>query len=369
MKRICTLALLFLYFWPIFPVFAVPTKIVNGVPLPDFSKITFRQLPALQAGGQVIITDPTILATLGYDPSRTWFAGDLADGVLMLGDVSKAFGLEQFSLQTIAELTGTVDLNQLLLSDLNILSDNTVADIVQSLDYGDLSPEQVPLLGDLAAPYLGDANSDGTLGGLVNAVPEFGQLSLSTADLSRYGLGGLPGLESLAIGKLSGWASQRIQEIPGLRDVPFGSFALFSNAITGFTKFVDIPLKSVEQNRTRTITGSDIEGFAVPCTNSCLHIELSDGKQWIGKTQMVRGGHGTLATVNGGKEPTGRLPYGNWGKVVLTDVDEKKGTAGFGLYFRFCLSTLFADFGCTPYFLGPIPWLPTQEKALTFIGF
>jgi hypothetical protein len=369
MKLVCKLALFFLYLWPLSPVFAVPTKTVNGVSLPDFSKLTFRQLPALPAGGQLTITDPRILETLGYDPSRTWFAGDLADSVLMLGDVSQAFGLEQFSLQTIAALTGTVDLNQLLLSDLNILANNTVAEIVHSLDYGDLSPAQVPLLGGLAAPYLGDGNSDGTLGDLVNTVPEFGQLSLSAADLSRYGLGGLPGLESLAIGKLSGWASQKIQSIPGLRDVPFVNFALFPTTITGFTKLVDIPLKSVEQNRTRTITGSDIEGFAVPCTSSCLHIELADGKQWIGKTQMVRGGHGTLATVNGGKEPTGRLPYGNWGKVVLTDVDEKKGTAGFGLYFRFCLSTLFVDFGCTPYFLGPIPWLPTQEKAMTFIGF
>lgn len=350
------------------PVLAVPTKTVNGVPLPDFSQITFRQLPALQAGGQLIITDPTILQTLGYDPSRTWFVGDLADDVLMLGDVSQAFGLEQFSLQAIADLTGTVDLDQFLLSDLRLLADNTVADIVQSLDYGALFPAQVPLLGDLATQFLGYAQSISTLGELVNTVPEFAQLSLSAADLSRYGLTGLPGLENLAIGKLSGWASQKIQAIPGLRDVPFVNFALFPSVLTGFTNLVDVPLKAIEQNRTRTISGSDVEGFAVPCPSNCLHIELRDGKQWIGKTQLVRGGHGTLASVNNGKEPTGRLPYGNWGKVVLTDVDEKKGTAEFGLYFRFCLSTPFVDFGCTPYFLGSIPWLPTQEKALTFIG-
>ncbi len=354
------------------PAGAIPVTTVNGVPLPDFTQMTFGNLPPILEGGSIEITDPALIAQLGYNPSRTWLGGALASQTMMLGDVSEAFGLEQFSLSTISQLglTSTLNLDQLRLADLKMLATNTVQEIVTSLDYENLPVEAVPLLDDLVDAYFGGTTPAETIGALIQRVPAFGELPLGTANLALYALSGLPGIENAAIGVLQGWAGQFVADIPGLRDVPFARFVLFSSTITGIASLVDIPLSKIEQHRTRTVSGSDIEGFAVPCTRNCLHIELANplrGKQWIGKTQQVRGGHGALASVNGGKEPTGRLPYGPWGKIVLTDVNEKAGKADFGLYFRACIKG-FIDLGCTPYFIGPVPWIPTQEKALTFVG-
>ncbi|BAC89980.1 hypothetical protein [Gloeobacter violaceus] len=355
------------------PALAIPVRQVAGVPMPDFEQITFRVLPALAAAGEIAITHPTVLKHLGYDPSRLWQVGAAADTVLMLGDVAGAFGLERFSLEQIAQwgLTGRLRLERLTLARLKMLAANTVGEIVKALAYEQLPPESVPLLRDLANYYFNGAIPYERLGELIAQVPGFAGLPLGTTDLAGYALSGLPGIERVAIGKLAGWASQYIRDIPGLSDVPFSKFLSFTGNFTGIAGLVDVPLSKIEHNRTRTITGSDVEGFAVPCPRDCLHVELGDplrGSQWVGSTQQVRGGHGVLAAVNGGKEPTGRHPFGRWGKIVLTGVDEKAGKADFGLYLRVCIKTTLFDFGCTPYFLGPIPWIPSQEKALTFVG-
>ncbi|AGY57249.1 hypothetical protein [Gloeobacter kilaueensis] len=353
---------------------AIPVRWSAGVPLPDFERITFANLPPIAEGGSIQIADPAIIAALGYDPSRLWQSGARADATILLGDMATAFGPEQLSLEQIAALglTQSLQLSQLRLSDLKLLAINTVADIVQALAYENLPPEAVPLLRDLAVYFFkGGTPPYERLIDLIQYVPGFGELPLGTLDLARYALSGLPGIEQVAIDRLAGWAGQFIRDIPGLADIPFARFARFPRRFSGIAGLVDIPLAAIEQERIRTITGSDIEGFAVPCHRDCLHVELGNplsGKQWIGKTQLVRGGHGPLAAVNTGKEPTGRLPFGPWGKIVLTAVNEKAGTADFGLYLRVCIKTAFIDLGCTPYFIGPIPWIPSQEKALTFVG-
>lgn len=355
------------------PATAVPVQIVGGVPMPDFTRITFDNLPALLEGGEILIANPALIDQLGYNPSRTWQAGARATSVMMLGDVAQAFGLERFSLDEIAALQAvrTLDLDQLLLSEFRVLTVNTVADIVESLAYGELSAEAVPLLSEIARQFFGGQVPQLNLAQLVAEFPEFAGLPLDVVNLANYGLTGLPGLEKAAIGTLAGWAGQFVEDIPGLGSVPFSVLPLFFPETAGMASLVDIPFQTVEQQRTRTVTGSDVEGFNVSCRKDCLHIELGDplrGRQWIGITQSVRGGHGLLAAVNNGQEPTGRLPFGPWGKIALIAVDEQAGRANFGLYLRVCVKTLFFDFGCTPYFIGPIPWLPTQEKALTFVG-
>lgn len=375
-----TLLLSVLFLTPVPPVLSqtVPVKTINGVPMPDFAQISLGNLPALVEGGSIAVTDPYVLAQLGYNPSRTWQAGDRADQVMMLGDVSEVFGLERFSLQDIARLglSESLDLDKLALSELKPLAINTVADIVTALGYEHLYPEQVPLLRDiLSSLYTGEVPY-ATLGQLVRQVPEFAQFSLGALNLALYGLAALPGLDGLAIGLLRGWAEQFVRSIPGLSDVPFAQYLLFPTSFTGIASLVSLPLATIEQKRTRTITGSNRQGFAVPCERECLHIELGDplrGKQWIGKHQQVRGGHGYLASLNGGQEPTGRHPFGPWGKVVLTGVQEKTGRADFGLYLRVCIKVPLAfgavlDLGCSPYFIGPIPWLPTQERSTMFVG-
>ena len=95
------------------------------------------------------------------------------------------------------------------------------------------------------------------------------------------------------------------------------------------------------------------------------------GKQWIsGKYQEVEGGEGFLKIVNGGKEPTGRHPFGDAFKVAVWDIDETSGSVSTALFFRICQrGGLFSpDLGCTPYFLGPIPFLNYQEKSFMLVG-
>jgi hypothetical protein len=90
-----------------------------------------------------------------------------------------------------------------------------------------------------------------------------------------------------------------------------------------------------------------------------------EGKQWIsGKYQEVEGGWGLLKAVNNGREPTGRLPFGKAFKVVVMEPDETTDTVDTALYFRFCAWRK----GCTPYFIGPIPFFSYKVNALMFIG-
>ncbi|MFB2978430.1 hypothetical protein [Microseira sp. BLCC-F43] len=89
--------------------------------------------------------------------------------------------------------------------------------------------------------------------------------------------------------------------------------------------------------------------------------------EWMGTSQLVRGGFGSLGQLNGGKEPTGRHPFGDGFKVVVESVDEAKGTATLAMYFRICQRGM-PDLGCSPYFLGPLPLMVVKEKQPIFVG-
>ncbi len=135
---------------------------------------------------------------------------------------------------------------------------------------------------------------------------------------------------------------------------------------------VDLPLGTAEERISNTISGSYEEGFNVPCETECAHVELANwasGQRWIsGKYQKVKGGEGLLGLVNGGFEPTGRHPFGSAFKVAVWDVSESEGRVDTALFFRYCQRGWFVDLGCTPYFLGPVPFLSYSEKDLMFLG-
>ncbi|MGK7905857.1 MAG: M23 family metallopeptidase [Synechococcus sp.] len=136
----------------------------------------------------------------------------------------------------------------------------------------------------------------------------------------------------------------------------------------------DVPLGEREGYIGNTISGSDKDGFNVPCDRlGCAHIEFSTqpvahGKRWIWGEQEVNGGYGwPLGELNGGKEPTGRHPITDGFKVVLLEVDEVESSAQFGTYFRICIKTLAVD-SCSPYFIGPFPWFGHREKDWILLG-
>ena len=378
---------------------SIPTVLVRGALAPDFSRITFGSLPPISQAGSIAV--PRHLAyQIGYDPSRSWQAGASADSYSLLGDFQGSFDLQRFTLQQISKLAGS-SLNGLKLSDFGLLPSQTIGDLVQAIpSLGQLETAAVKPIYDLinqsglrqalsagrgaigSAGTIAEAISNPSIKNLALAGQELGgNLGLENLpnelkgvfDLSKYGIDSIPGLLKTPLNQFKAWGQSYINQIPGLRDVPFSNFLDIGSLSDGVVGTTDVVYGKKEANRLNTVTGSDVEGFQVPCRQqSCQYLELSGiphGKQWIsGNSQQVRGGHGPLAALNGGKEPTGRLPYGPAFKVVMLDSKESKGTAEFGLYFRITADIPFVGFTASPYFIGPIPWLAAKEKSPIFLG-
>jgi hypothetical protein len=383
----------------------VPTATYNGAPVPDWGNISFSSLPALQDGGSINIPADAV-NQLGYNPSRSWQSGTSLGDVMMLGDVQDDFGFQGFSLNGIAQLSG-FDLNTISLSNFPLVRRQTIASLTRTIPgLGNLSLGQVKPLADLVNGNLTQAalknlnlNDWGgqVLSAPISAIannPVLGSLSLDKLPLDQYSFAQIPGLNQVQLGNFQDWQTAFINGVPGLSQVAFSQFPLSPGQFLGFVAIHDVTYggdsshKESRQTPTKfSITGSDKVGFKYPCAQSqgCDYIELKsplslgsvgspelNNARWIrgGKgsgEQMVRGGEGILGQLNGGKEPTGRHPFGPAFKVVLTKTDESSATGQFSLYFRVCHQGAI-DLGCTPYFIGPVPFLPTKEKGMVFVG-
>lgn len=182
----------------------------------------------------------------------------------------------------------------------------------------------------------------------------------------------------MQLGQFQGWQDTKIADVPALNALPLASFPVPIAELGSAVARIDTIWGKTERKRLRTISGSDVVGFSVPCQGQeCPYIELDDlensgrtirgefeGRSWIsGKYQQVEGGWGCLKGINGGKEPTGRLPFGSAFKVVVMEPSEKTDTVDTALFFR------FQNFcGATPYFIGPVPFFTYKVNAPIFIG-
>ena len=366
-----------LHLWPLAPAHSStqpgsPVPVIQDQMLgikPNWAQITLRSLPAILESGSFEAPDD-LIRELGYDPSRLWQAGQTADEYMLLGDFQDSFQLQRFSLADIGAVVG-LDWEALRLADLALVSWQTIADLVQAVpDLADLPVQEVQPIADLLK---GQLEVPQTISDVIqNEV--LAELSLGELNLEQYDLGTIPGLIDAPLETFQDWQQSVIDQIPGLADVPFANFPnpiVEQGVVVGM---VDVVFGPAEGNRANTISGSYVEGFNVPCQTDCAHLEMAqpelvEGTQWIsGKYQQVQGGRGALASANGGLEPTGRHPFGNAFKVAVLETDEASGTAETGLYFRMCVRNAFVDLGCTPYFIGPIPWLPIQEEGMVFLG-
>lgn len=354
----------------------IPTTTWQNTPLPDWNQITFSNLPAIAESGSLTVPND-VVNQLGYDPSRNWSAGQKPADFLMLGDFQDGFKLQDFSLSTINQASPTgLNLKGTSLQEFGVMAYQTLGSLVKAIPtLSNLPIEEVkPILDLLQSQLTTDFNPAQTIGQLLTQAPLVGDLEFSKLPLDKYNLASIPGLDTTSIGSFSDWQIVNIDQIPGLSDVPFSQFPTPANPVGSDVGIVDIAFGTAEQKRERTISGSDVEGFTVACEKDCAHAELAGsakilGRQWIsGKYQEVRGGHGVLAAVNNGLEPTGRLPFGKAFKVVIWNISEPKGTVDTALFFRFCMRKGFVDLGCTPYFIGPIPWLSYHEKDSIFLG-
>jgi hypothetical protein len=348
--------------------------------IPDWSQMTLRSLPPIQQAGEFVAT-PDLNKALGYDLSRQWQAGQSADSYLKLGDFQTSLYPQIFNLYTIAQLT-KLDLKQVALSALEMIAWQTINDLITAIPgLGHYPMDEVPPIQILLSKQLGqrsgtsNINPQTTLAEILQAQPELGNLSLGQLgkELNQFSITDIPGLENVPLQSLTNWENSFIKGVPGLADI---ALSQMPNPVetAGMIGTVDVVYSPAEGDRTNTISGSHEAGFAVPCKQNCAHIELAGtqplyGKQWIsGQYQQVKGGFGILGAVNGGLEPTGRHPFGDGFKVSVWDVDETTGTLSTALHFRICKRGI-PDLGCTPYFLGPVPFLNFHEKEPIFTGF
>ncbi|OLP17933.1 hypothetical protein BST81_12820 [Leptolyngbya sp. 'hensonii'] len=346
---------------------SIPLTTYRGAPVLDPTQFTFASLPPFATRGSLQAPGSAI-AALGYDPSITWNAGDRPADILKLGTFRDVFALERFNLQAIGQLMG-LELSKLSLQSFELMSWQSVTTLVAAIPgLQDLQVSQVPPIADLA----GSAYWGSTIGNLVRQAPQLAQQTLGDRlKLEHYALDSIPGLAQTPVGNFFQAGHSRISGVPGLDLVPSSQFPIPLQIQPGaIVARMDLPLHTAEGQRTNTqpISGSDRAGFRVPCNQFCSHFETAEGWQWFaGDQQQVPGGEGVLGQAFGGKEPTGRLPYGPAFKVVVAHVNEAAGTIETQLFFRLC-SRGWIDLGCTPYSIGPLPFLPYRESDLIFLG-
>jgi hypothetical protein len=351
---------------------------------PDWSKITWDTLPPVQQPGYLKIPQ-NLISTFGYDPSRSWSAGQKVDSIVMLGDVDDAFKTSSLSLKSISTIAAQS--SNLTLLDFGLMQWQTPKSLVKAIpELGNLSVNQVPPLEELFSKS-GVATS-GTISEIVAYNPQAANLKLGEIDLSKYSLNSIPGLQDTPLKSFQSWQQSYINQVPGLNQVAFDKMPKPINSGLGVVGIASVVLGTSERGDTKAgndyfVSGSVVRGdrteeVACPPGKECSYLEMGDfvgsegslyGKRWAsGSSQLVLGGYGILAAVNGGKEPTGRLVYGSGFKVALTGVNESNGTADFGLFFRICARPPFQQKTCTPYFIGPVPWLPVSENDLVIVG-
>jgi len=350
----------------------IPTTTLNGAQVPDWSRITFDSLPEITSNGN-FQADSNIINQLGYDPSRQWSAGQEPEGFLSLGDFQDSFQLQNLNLDTIAAASG-IDTQSASLDSFGVMVHQSLESLMQAVpSLGDFPIDQVPAVRDLIAQSVGSFDSSQTISQLLSQSPQLGELSFANLDLSQYTVNSIPNLGASPLGAFEDWQQVTIEAIPGLENVPFSDFPSAPASVGQTIGKVDVVFGAAEKSRSKSISGSKEQGFGVPCEKGCGHIELSGGavlgRQWVsGKYQDVSGGHGVLASVNGGKEPTGRHPFGDAFKLVITDISEPQATATQAMFFRFCGRNGPVDLGCTPYFIGPMPFMTLKENDPIFLG-
>jgi hypothetical protein len=190
------------------------------------------------------------------------------------------------------------------------------------------------------------------------AVVDLNRVQIGQTRLANTALHRIPGYQKLMATEIPGLSSISLLDMPGMK-IPAGAAIVQIDAV-----------RTNEKNiHHMVMSGSEPEPNA-KCKDKCDYIEvlpvlglpyLRGGRIISGDSLQVRGGKGLLAFVNGGREPTGVHFMG--GKLVLRNLDAKRGTARVNFNLKFCYN--FFGEHCTPYFVG-IPLWEIGEKHKSF---
>lgn len=348
----------------------IPALKSNEGITPDWSRIRFEDMIFSEGGS---ISYPS---REGSTETRTWEAGESLSQIMEFGDFADAgLGIEEISLEYMADKL-RLNLEEFSLADFELMKWQTLPDLIDAIPQLDkFNINKVPPIQDFFEK-MGINRGNSTIGNIINRNPRFDNIPLSEKiDLTNYSITEIPGIEKAQIQDFVNWDDTLIGGVPGLNELPWSKFPRILTPTLAFGGQVDLPLMEVEVNRTRTISGSYQEGFNVPCKqNNCAHMEIAGygkttGVEWIsGKFQKVKGGFGLLGMVFNGKEPTGRHPFGTSFKQVVWNINEAEGSVETTMFFRICKRIAFIGKTCTPYGIGPVPFITYREKDPIILG-
>ena len=349
--------------------------------LPNWNSLSLNSLGTFVENGRVGTEYNDLV---GYDVSRIWTTENTPDRVLKLGDLEKSLAAQDFTLAQIINLNNpnktaeAIDIlgsngvytdkayvdesiSEIPISDFPLVGQQTLETLVEAVpDLGLETAADVLPIADLLT-QAGFSNLNLDLATLIEN-EEIANLELDSVNLSEYTVDSIPGVENAKLGNFEGYQESYVSEVPGLSDVPLSEYPEALEGIGNFSGRVDFVWGSAESNRNRTISGSYIEGFNVPCQSNCEYVELDDlenagtigqsnfeGKQWIsGREHWVAGGTGCFS---GGREPTGIHNFGDSFKTVLWTTDETSDTATVMMFFN-----IKSNCGESAYFIGPVPF-------------
>lgn len=341
---------------------SIPTVVLqlgdDQAVIPDWTKLSFANLPALAQSG-----------SLG---DISWRAGDPVDRILSLSDFQDSFQLQNLNLYAIALATQR-EPKTVPLSQFKLLQRQTLAVLVNAVpDLGRFPISSVKPIADLLKNAKPDYQFDElTPLSVVAQDPMLGTLDFSHFDLAAYRLTDIPGLIQTPFTAFEDWQQAGINDIPGLRAVPWRHFigTPDNDALIGIVQL------SMPGDSMTPISGSQADDYQADCpgVKVCPSISFSqnsllNGKVWIsGSVQMVKGGRGELAAFNSGLEPTGRNLYGDGFKVVVGNISESEIKTD--LYFHRCQrqSTLTPT-SCSPYAIGPVPFQKFKQGDPMLVG-
>ncbi|MBD2248889.1 hypothetical protein [Nostoc sp. FACHB-888] len=333
---------------------------------PDWSRLKFSDMIISLSGS---VTYP---GTRGTE-SRTWTAGQSISEFMELGDFeTPQLAIENLNLSTIASVQG-INLSGLTLDDFQLTQWQTLPSLTEAIPgLGNRNVRSVEPVRDFLRRF-------GITGGTIGNASRNSRLRNvqlgRVINFKNYSLTSISDIENTSINRFENWQDSKINGVPGLSTLTWDNLPGLERLDLSFVAKVDLPLGDIEANRTRSISGSYQDGFNVPCLqNNCAHAEMegigeTTGTQWIsGKFQKVNGGFGILKALNDGKEPTGRNPFGSSFKQVVWNIYEGSGKVETTMFFRICKTIPFIGRTCSPYFIGPVPFIEYQEKDPIVLG-
>ena len=196
------------------PTRTLPSEEGNLTLLPDWQRITFNQMPAIQNGGSIKINGL----------SRAWNAGDTPDKYLTLGDIDEALKPQLFSIRNI---TNEKNLKNFSLESFPLLGEQTVQNLVEVIpNLGQTNAAKILPIATLLKTESPQTNINTSLTKLLSQNPTLGNLKLNQIDLSTYTIFDIPNLDAVRLSNFKGWENALVKDIPGLNAVPLASFPL-----------------------------------------------------------------------------------------------------------------------------------------------